>query len=379
MIHYYTYPCCRQKILKPYTGMPNGAKCYCFTKNNPISSIIFDTLPTEVVYIVYQMEKGAEGTYHLQGYIQFNSKMTITAITRKWPTFLNTHFEVARGTPSQNKAYCTKAETREDGPWEFGVMQPGSGNRTDLIAAHQTMLTTGNLLDVDPAVAMKYASSCLKIAANAPCPRRDDLKVITIIGPSGIGKSHAAWACYPGLYMPYYGNCGMWWDGYNGQETVLIEEFRGQVPLQRMLQLLDLYPLRLEVKGGAVPARFKLVIITSNTEPQDWYPDNPMKAGATREPERQALARRLGVGTIRYIKAESRADLHRQLALALRIEGIIAPIVQEWLPAIPLVRAPIARVPTSPSPDTEPPPKRNHANLHEYLLFSPSGIDPDDY
>lgn len=371
--------------------MPSGAKNYCFTLNNPISPDIFPAgLPAEVIYCVWQLEKGAEGTFHLQGYLQLAKKMPLTAIKAKWPIFSTAHLESAKGTPSQNKAYCTKAETREQGPWELGTMSVVcQGSRTDLIAAHAALMATGNIMDVNPCVAMKYASNCLKIAAAAPCPRRDDLKVITVIGPSGIGKSFAAWACYPGLYMPYYGNCGMWWDGYNGQEVILIEEFRGQVPLQRMLQLLDIYPLRLEVKGGAVPARFRLIIITSNTEPQDWYPDNPMKAGATREPERQALARRLGVGTIRYVKAETRIELQQKLALAFRIEGIIAPQVQTWIPALPLIRTPTSPTQSPGTPDSpidrpddptlRPPPlKRANAKIWVQPPIDLTGIDEDD-
>lgn len=371
--------------------MPSGAKNYCFTINNPISPDIFPAgLPLEVNYIVWQLEKGTEGTFHLQGYMQLGRRMTLTAIKQKWPIFSTAHFEAARGTPSQNKDYCTKAETREQGPWELGTMSTVcQGNRTDLIAAHATMLNTGDICSVNPVAAIRYTGNLLKLAAYGPCPRRDDLKVITIIGPSGIGKSHAAWECYPGLYMPFYGNAGLWWDGYNGQEVILIEEFRGQVPLQKMLQTLDKYPLRLEVKGGAVPARFRLVIITSNTEPQDWYPDNPMKAGATRQPERDALARRLGVGTIRYVKADTRADMQRQLALAFRIEGIIAPQVTSWLPALPLIRTPTSPTQSPGTPDSpidrpddptlQPPPlKRANAKIWVQPPIDLTGIDEDD-
>ena len=35
---------------------------------------------------------------------------------------------------------------------------------------------------------------------------------------------------------------------------MVFEEFAGQIPLQKMLKLLDPYPMALEVKGGMRPA-----------------------------------------------------------------------------------------------------------------------------
>jgi len=40
-----------------------------------------------------------------------------------------------------------------------------------------------------------------------------------------------------------------------------------------MLQLLDRYPLRVEVKGSSVPFVSRRIIITSNASPDEWYPN----------------------------------------------------------------------------------------------------------
>jgi len=109
---------------------------------------------------------------------------------------------------------------------------------------------------------VKYAGNLLKIASLATSPDRPELKVICIVGPTRIGKSYAAHALFPSLYTPYYGNNGVWWDGYAGEKTVLIDEFRGQMPLQKTLQTLDRYPFRLETKGGSLPAMYTLVFVT---------------------------------------------------------------------------------------------------------------------
>jgi len=307
------------------------ARAWCFTENNPTRTNLFpDGLPTNVKYVVYQLERGEQGTPHLQGYIylartQRNTWLrkleSRTAEGESFHVFERAALFVARGNPDQNKKYCTKAEGRIEGPWELGEFPRGSGDRTDLREAAMELQRTGDIRTIDPAIFLKYASGCLKLAALAPPPRRDNLKVITIVGPSGIGKSYAVHDLYPDVYVVNMGNSGLWWDGYTGQPAVLFEEFKGQVQLQKMLQILDPYPLRLEIKGGLVPARFSIVFITSNTMPSEWYENKDGR----RDAELAALDRRLETESptnhapVRFIHVDARDELHRRLDRAMSI------------------------------------------------------------
>ena len=292
-----------------------------FTINNPSEGVpLFNGLPEGVAYVIWQLERGAQGTPHFQGYMRFSKRKTLSDIKRLL-RYDTAHIEPARGSEQQCVDYCSKAETKVAGPWEFGVRSK-SGDRTDLAEAAKIIIDTGNLSQVDPAILMKHAGNCVKIASLCNPPRRDGLQVFLIVGKTGIGKSYSVRDLYPDLYMPFYGNSGLWWDGYSGQDVVLFEEFRGQVPLTKMLQLLDPYPIRLEVKGGAMPARYTKVFITSNTPPEEWYPNDPTKPNGSREGERQALFRRLGLGTPRYINAATRAELHEKLSF---IRAMVPP------------------------------------------------------
>ena len=80
---------------------------------------------------------------------------------------------------------------------------------------------------------------------------------------------------------------------------MVFEEFNGKIPLENMLKYLDPYPLALEVKGGTEPAMYKLVIITSNTHPLDWYtradeyrvnPNDPLAETSAKKRRTDALA-----------------------------------------------------------------------------------------
>lgn len=65
----------------------------------------------------------------------------------------------------------------------------------------------------------------------------------------------------------------LWWDGYDGQETVLLDDYTGWLPMAVLLRLLDRYPMTGQVKGGQTWLRMKTIIITSNFGYQEWYKD----------------------------------------------------------------------------------------------------------
>ena len=273
----------------PKIFRPHG-KNWCFTLNNPSSNIIIPELPMEASYLIYQIEEGDNKTPHAQGYIEFSKRMYFNRIKLLLPQ--GCHIEIARGTPIQNKAYCTK-EPRIAGPFEFGTMSKGHGNRKDLEELAEQVLKKGSLLNVNPVDIIKHGKGLQLLASTVQPPYRPNLKVITLIGYTGLGKTFAIKDSYPNnSYSPYYGNNGIWFCGYQEQPVLLLDEFYGQVPLHKILQLLDPYPLRVETKGGTVPLHASIIFITSNATPDNWYPNDPLKKDRTKEID--ALYRRIG-------------------------------------------------------------------------------------
>lgn len=93
-------------------------KNYCFTLNNyrdyEIESLKSNPL---IQYIVFGYEIApTTQTPHLQGYIQFKRPVSIETIKKKVNKRM--HIEQARGTPEENKKYCTKDGKVE----EYGEM-----------------------------------------------------------------------------------------------------------------------------------------------------------------------------------------------------------------------------------------------------------------
>lgn len=91
-------------------------------------------------------------------------------------------------------------------------------------------------------------------------------------GATGTGKSRRAWdEAGPDAYCK--DPRSKFWCGYQGQQHVIVDEFRGGIDISHMLRWLDRYPVRVEIKGSSRPLRATKIWITSNVHPMNWYID----------------------------------------------------------------------------------------------------------
>jgi hypothetical protein len=91
-------------------------------------------------------------------------------------------------------------------------------------------------------------------------------------GRTGTGKSRRAWD-EAGLEAYGKDPRTKFWDGYQTQECVVIDEFRGGIDISHLLRWLDRYPVRVEIKGSSRPFCATKIWITSNIPPDRWYPE----------------------------------------------------------------------------------------------------------
>lgn len=111
--------------------MPNGAKNWCFTLNNPtdderthLASLSTSASPV-VSYLVVGREVGDSGTPHLQCFVQCDRRISLARCRRLISP--RAHYEIARGTPLEAANYCKK-----DGDFdEYGQLSAGQGKRND--------------------------------------------------------------------------------------------------------------------------------------------------------------------------------------------------------------------------------------------------------
>jgi len=237
----------------------------------------------KIDYLVYQCEE-APSTHkiHLQGYCQFNTTMRLAAVKKISAT---AHWEVRHGTHEQAVAYCKKEESRLNGPWEVGQATGGQGKRNDLEAIHNLVLakkTNLEILEEVGAGASRFAKNItwLRFTDQEADSDRQlvGMKVLTLYGATGMGKTYAAVNVLAGgkdYYMaecPSHKDSKLWFDGYEGQKTLILDDFSGDFCAFRfLLRLLDKYKLKVEVKGGHAWAVWTTVVITSNIHPSGWY------------------------------------------------------------------------------------------------------------
>jgi len=106
-------------------------------------------------------------------------------------------------------------------------------------------------------------------------------------GKTGSGKTFRAWEEAGADAYPKDPNT-KWWNGYQGQGHVIMDEFRGSISISHLLRWIDNYPVYVETKGASMPLNASKFWITSNLPPEQWYQDID-------GPTRNALLRRLEV------------------------------------------------------------------------------------
>lgn len=259
------------------------AKGWCFTSfEEEKPSFIAEKFQ----YLCFSPEVCPEtGKKHWQGYFYLKNDMTLRAIKKKiadkW------HFTKASGTAKENFTYCGGADYSKDGKVkcknelfeEFGTI-PQQGKRNDLDALADE-IKKGKLVDdivlENPTAYHQYGRTLEKIQSVVNSRKFRMLEEMPDVtwyhGGTGVGKSHKAFENYNPLdtYTLNVEDNGFW-EGYNGQKRIIINEFRGQMPFAALLQLCDKWPYDVKKKGCAtVPCMADTIIITSCKTPQNIY------------------------------------------------------------------------------------------------------------
>lgn len=241
-------------------------------------------LPERCAFIKGQCESGSTTGYeHWQVLVITKSPVRLSGIKSIFGS--TCHAEPSRSEAAEQ--YVWKEETRIEGTqFEFGK-KPFKRNSVRDWEQIWTLAKTGKTEEIDPAIRVQHYRTLRQIEKDYLKPVAQEKKVYVFWGKTGTGKSRRAWEEATVDAYPKDPNT-KFWDGYQGQSHVVIDEFRGAINISHMLRWLDRYPVTVECKFGAVCFKATKIWITSNKDPREWYPELD-------EETKNALIRRLEI------------------------------------------------------------------------------------
>lgn len=255
---------------EPNVGGSFRSRNYRFTWNNPTDGVKDHLLGLAgVKYIVFGYEIAPNtGTPHYQGTVVFAQPKTLKALKKLFgpqPWFGRCDFLQA------SIEYCLKdGDTTEKGDRPVTKTQQGDTER-DRWATILDCARSGEHESLTPKIRFNHGKLLCWHRQQALRERQlEDTTdmMLWYYGPTGSGKSKAAREQYPDAFLKM---CNRWWDSYNEEDSVIIEDFdRNHEKLCHYLKLwADRYPFPCEVKGGMFKIRPRMIVVTSNYHPEE--------------------------------------------------------------------------------------------------------------
>jgi len=244
-------------------------------------------------YLVYAPETcPSTGKFHYQCYAYYKCPRNQSAMRK---LFKGHDIQIAKGTAEECRDYIKgpyskngKEKPVNPDAVEVGTI-PQQGKRNDLRAFHEDIQKgkRGRDLSVDHLESRAKYPKLEQTLIN----EEDEQRAIQMFkegfcpevhvrwGEPGTGKSRYVYEKHDpeSIYELNLGdgcNKSVWWDGYRGQEVILINDFDGELGWKYLLRFLDRYPFRMQIKGSHCWRLCKYIYITSNDPPERWYAQN---------------------------------------------------------------------------------------------------------
>jgi len=231
-----------------------------------------DFKPDEVRYMILGEEICPKtGKIHWQGYLEFYKPIRMTGVKNCFND-KTIHLGIRFKSRENARDYCKKDNKFE----ESGYWISGQGHRSDLFDVVEDLKNGKKISDIieeNPQIYCQYRNGLKDIAAHYSqkrVPKTRPVEVILLTGPTRCGKTRMAMAEKP---FKMEGYKLKWWDGYDEEKCILIDDYNNDVNINVMLNLLDIYPLKLETKGSHTHAHWNKVYITTNLKLYEIHPN----------------------------------------------------------------------------------------------------------
>lgn len=241
---------------------------FCLTWNNYTDESLHTITNTGHSYLIVGKEKGDSGTPHYQMYVEYATQKTFSSVIKAFHK--KCHIEVAKADATKNREYCSKQEVL----FEEGTPKQ-QGRRNDLKDLKKSIEGGKNIRQMleDETISSYQGLRCSELLMKYIEPIRTTTpKLIWRYGATGTGKTEWVHKNYPNVYKPI---SFKWFDGYDGQKAVLIDDFRADwCGFADLLKFTDKYPFKVETKGGSRQFLAETIIFTCPFHLSEIYDTN---------------------------------------------------------------------------------------------------------
>jgi hypothetical protein len=245
-------------------------------------------------------------TPHLQGFMILKKVWRFKSIFKE---IGNCHLEQANGKSSRCANYCKKGSMDSDefsdcGPdretyhpdfgkgaegkvWEFGTLDksrlselPDKVTQLDHMCSGviQGVPLKDLALEAPATYVRNYRGLAMLASYIVEGYKHYTLRGFWFQGNTGTGKSHSARILFPGIFDK---PCTKWWDGYNGERSVLMDDLNNLKLGHYLKRWADLYPCSGEFKGGtSILQHFALVTTCNKSIEELLVDDDPVQIAA---------------------------------------------------------------------------------------------------
>lgn len=240
-----------------------GSRSWIFTLNNYTGAEQDIIKSLDVSYLRYGEEVGENGTPHLQGMVVWKKPMRLAACKK---VIERAHFEPMLSFNDSLRYVSKEGKT-------FTIDNRKQGSRSDLETINDKIIkgTTRQIIATENMKEyIKYHAGIDKCLALFAKPRAEKPYVMWIWGGTGVGKTRHVFEAEKSLWIS--SGTLQWWDGYENQDAVLFDDFRGDfITFHGLLRVLDRYPIKVPVKGGFREFNSSKIYITSCLPPDSVY------------------------------------------------------------------------------------------------------------
>lgn len=268
----------------------------CGLTNEVVAEILMQFVPT---YFCMADEISGTGTPHKHVYFYTPSPTRFGTVKNRFPT---AHIEKAIGSSKQNREYIRKegkwastdkAETSVEGSfYEYGEIPTEGAEKSpqmsQLMQDIRNGMSTAEIIEKSPNLAFRIRDiDALRqtLLAERYAVENRSLNVAYLHGETATGKTSSIYKRHDAKDVcritSYRKNGGVLFDGYHGQDVLVFEEFHSQIPIEDMLNYLDVYPLSLPARYNDKTACYTFVYIISNSPLTEQYRDVQVRRAET--------------------------------------------------------------------------------------------------